>query len=326
MTPLPTFPCMVGPNANRDFLTPSKFAKLCDELPPHLCLAARFAVLTLLRMRSQSRLTWDRVDLNGARAWVPSGQMKSAKAFGFLLSPVAVRRRRSTLNKVITYLKASLDRAYENGDVEGRSAWARLRKYKGADNARLARLSTEEALRLTNAAAPDFRRLLQLALLTGARYGELIAFRARDFDEGSGTLLVAESKSGKSRRIPLTDEGRQLLESLTAGRTPDDAILTKADGSAWKKNDQFERIREACTAAKISPPINFHAIRHTTASLLVEKGVPLAFVAEMLGHTDARMVSRHYAHLARNIVHDEIRAKLPSFSVRVDGKVTKLRP
>lgn len=146
-----------------------------------------------------------------------------------------------------------------------------------------------------------------------------------DFDEGSGTLLVADSKSGKPRRIPLTDEGRQLLESLTPGKRPDEVILTKTDGSAWKKDDQAGPMREACTAAKIAPPINFHAIRHTTASLLVEKGVPLAFVADMLGHADTRMVSEHYSHLAKNCVHDEIRAKLPTFNVQVDDKVKKLR-
>lgn len=142
----------------------------------------------------------------------------------------------------------------------------------------------------------------------------------------SGTVLVAESKSGKARRIPLTDEGRRLLESPTAALTPNEIILKKADGTTWKKNDPFERIQETCTAAQIAPPITFHGIPHTTASLLVEKGVPLAFVAEMLGHTDTRMVSKHYAHLAKSIVHDEIRAKLLSFSVRVEGKVTKLRP
>lgn len=239
-------------------------------------------------------------------------------------APERERRRRATLNKVITYLKAALDRTYEQGHVEDRSAWARLKKFKGVDSARIARLSDDEARRLTNSAATDFRRLLEVALLTGARYGELVAFRVRDFDERSGTLLVADSKSGKPRRIPLTDEGRQLLESLAAGKKPDDAILTKADGSVWKKDDQAGRMRQTCAAANVSPPINFHAIRHTTASLLVEKGVPLAFVAEMLGHSDTRMVSRHYSHLAKNIVHDEIRAKLPNFSVRVDETVRKL--
>jgi hypothetical protein len=46
----------------------------------------------------------------------------------------------------------------------------------------------------------------------------------------------------------------------------------------------------------------------------------------MLGHSDTRMVSKHYAHLAPNIVHEEIRAKLPSFNVRIDEKVKKIRP
>jgi integrase len=186
-----------------------------------------------------------------------------------------------------------------------------VRKFKGTDQAHIGRLTTEEARRLTNAAQGDFRKLLQLALLTGARYGELVGFRACDFDSGSRTLLVAESKSGRSRRIPLTDEGCRLLELRTVALTPNDVILTKADGTPWKKDDQFERIRETCAAAGIEPPINFHAIRHTTASLLVEKGVPLAFVAELLGHADTRMVSKHY--LASSIVHDEIRAKLPTF-------------
>lgn len=73
------------------FITPAQFKKLCSELPPVLALAARFAVSTLLRMRSQSRLTWDRVDLKGRLAWVPSGQMKGGKTFGFPLSNEALR-------------------------------------------------------------------------------------------------------------------------------------------------------------------------------------------------------------------------------------------
>ena len=61
------------------FLTPEQFAKPCQELAPHLSIAARFAVLTLLRMRSQSGLTWDRVDMKSGGAWVPGGQMKAPR-------------------------------------------------------------------------------------------------------------------------------------------------------------------------------------------------------------------------------------------------------
>jgi hypothetical protein len=58
----------------------------------------------------------------------------------------------------------------------------------------------------------------------------------------------------------------------------------------------------------------------------VTAGVPLAFVAEALVHADTRMVSKHYAHLAPNVVHDAIRANLPSFGVQTDGRIQKLWP
>jgi integrase len=143
--------------------------------------------------------------------------------------------------------------------------------------------------------------------------------------EQHGSILVAESKSGKPRRVPVTAEGVQFFESLAAGKLPDDLLLTKADGSSWAKSEQFRRIRAACDAARISPAVNFHALRHTTASLLVERGTPLAFVAEILGHSDIRMVSKHYAHLAPSVVAESIRANLPSFGVRIDERVAKIR-
>src|SRR5579885_2301353 len=92
------------------FLTKPQFARLCRELPPHLNIAARFAVATLLRSSAQAGLTWDRVDLKARRAWVPRGQMKGKRAaFGFVLSPEAVkllrqaRRLSPTGNHVFQY-------------------------------------------------------------------------------------------------------------------------------------------------------------------------------------------------------------------------------
>ena len=278
--------------------------------------------------RAVSRLT--RGDFEKWLAWTyahdPRATAPKRKTPAEIPAAERERRRKASTNKVIMFLLAALNRASDHGHIESRDAWSRLRKFKGTDSARIARLSAAEARRLTNACPPDFRQLVELALLSGCRYGELIRFQARDFHAGSGTLLVAESKGGKPRRVPLTDEGKRLLESLTADKAPDAVVLTKADGSAWRANDQTTRIREACAAANIKPAINFHAIRHTFASLLTEAGTPLAFVAECLGHRDTRMVSKHYAHLAPNIVHDSVRANLPNFGVRVDDTILKLHP
>jgi integrase len=87
----PHIPMYGESEAEPRFLTPEQFRRLCAELPPHLNVAARFAVLTLLRMRAQSRLTWDRVDLKNRHAWIPRGQMKAGKTFSFPLSEEAVK-------------------------------------------------------------------------------------------------------------------------------------------------------------------------------------------------------------------------------------------
>lgn len=73
------------------WITPEQLEKLCEELPLHLALAARFAVASMLRMRAMLHLTWDRVDLDARKAWVPSGQQKAKRTFGFPLSTEAVR-------------------------------------------------------------------------------------------------------------------------------------------------------------------------------------------------------------------------------------------
>ena len=60
--------------------------------------------------------------------------------------------------------------------------------------------------------------MLRAALLTGARYGELIRMTAGNFSPITAQLYVAPSKSGKARYIPLNVAGVELFRALTAGR------------------------------------------------------------------------------------------------------------
>ena len=70
---------------------------------------------------------------------------------------------------------------------------------------------------------------------------------------------------------------------------------------------------DACRHAKIEPPVGFHQLRHTWASLSVMNGVPLLVVAKNLGHSDTKMVERFYGHLAPSYITDAIRAGAPRF-------------
>ncbi len=88
-------------------------------------------------------------------------------------------------------------------------------------------------------------------------------------------------------------------------------------------------MREACLHAEIAPPVSFHILRHSYASLLTKAGVPLQVVASALGHADARMTEKHYAHLAPSHVAHLIRNNLPSLgaaaSPRKSRKLARLR-
>ena len=223
------------------------------------------------------------------------------------------RRRKSTANRILTILKAALNKAWREGKAASDAAWRRVEPFESVDAARVRYLTLAEATRLLNGCDPDFRRLVRGALETGARYGELMALRVSDFNQDSRTIAVRQSKSGKPRHIVLTEEGADFCRGITAGRDGEAFLFTKEDGEPWKPSHQKEPMADANERGKITPPINFHGLRHTWASHAVMNGVPLIVVAKNLGHSDTRMVEKHYGHLAPSYVADAIRAGAPRF-------------
>lgn len=234
------------------------------------------------------------------------------------------RRRKSTANRILTVLKAALNKAWRERKVPTDAAWRAVEPFKGVDTARVRYLELAEATRLLNASDVDFRRLARGALETGARYGELTRLRVSDFGHNSGTVAIRKSKSSKSRHIHLTEDGVAFFRSITAGRSANSFLFLKDNGEPWKKDHQKDPMREACEAAKIDPPMGFHGLRHTWASHAVMNGVPLIVVAKNLGHSDTRMVEKHYGHLAPSYVADAIRAGAPRFNLGSDSNVVAI--
>jgi integrase len=185
-------------------------------------------------------------------------------------------------------------------------------------------LTIAEARRLINASPADFRRLVQGALETGARYGELCALTISDFNSDSGTVAIRQSKSGKPRHIVLTDDGVEFFRGLTAGRAGSEFMFVKESGEAWLRSHQADPMDRANLNAKITPPINFHGLRHTWASHAVMNGVPMLVVAKNLGHSDTRMVEKHYGHLAPSYIADAIRAGAPRFGAVTTSNISPI--
>ena len=226
-----------------------------------------------------------------------------------------IRKRKNTANRIFNAFRAILNFAFKHGYVDSDAAWKRVKRFEGVDTAKCRFLSLDECNRLLNACSPDLRELVSAALLTGSRYGELRAMLVRDYHLNAESIYVRPGKTGKARHVPLTDEGKEFFDSLTAGRNPDEHMFLRSSGQAWEKSDQRRPMRAACKQAKISPPVTFHDLRHAYASQLAQKSVPLQVIASALGHTTTRMTEKHYAHLLPSYVNDTIKNALPSFGV-----------
>jgi integrase len=234
--------------------------------------------------------------------------------------PEQVRRRRVSANRVLSILKAALNRAFKDGKVDSDKAWRRVDPFENVERSRNRYLTLAECQRLLNVAEEDFRLLLRGALETGARYGELCRLECGDYNRDSGTIHIRKSKSGKERHIVLTDDGREFFDQLSAGRPAASPMF----GRQWKPAHQFRRMRRACEAARLDPPVGIHQLRHTYCSLSVMAGMPLMVLAKNLGHVDTRMVEKHYGHLSDSFVADQVRKHAPRFG-KVGGNVKAIR-
>src|SRR5262249_9935607 len=235
-----------------------------------------------------------------------------------------IRKRRASANRILTVLKAALNHPWKAGHVASDDAWRRVRSFRAVDTARVRYLTETECVRVVNACEPAFRNLVRGALLTGCRYSELANMRVADFNGDVGMATVRENKAGKPRHVVLTDEGRKLFATLTAGKLGNDPIFVRADGGAWGKSHQLRPMLEACKHAKIKPATSFPVLRHTHGSTLAMRGVPMGVIAEQLGHAGTRMTEKHYAHLAPSYVADTIRAHFPTLGIAADETVVNM--
>lgn len=173
-------------------------------------------------------------------------------------------------------------------------------------------LDFEEAERLLAAADGEWRTMILVALRTGMRQGELLALRWEDVDLVKGLLSVRRSvvrnvistpKSGKWRDIPF---GNEVLAALKAHRHLRGPLVFCTDsGRMLKKNESKHPLWRATKRAGLRH-FSWHVLRHTFASHLAMRGVPLKAVQELLGHATIEMTMR-YAHLSPHVNRDAVR-------------------
>lgn len=219
------------------------------------------------------------------------------------------RRGKANANRIFTPLKAALNRAFNDGRVADDTAWRRVKPFPKVSVARVRYFTTSEIAALLGEAEPWFRALIQAALFTGARWSEVHQMKVRDVDLRSGTILFPETKSGRPRHVHLTDEGLRFFARQCAVKGPQDRVFLNSHGRPLGPSHQIRPMSETCAKAGVDRA-GYHILRHTYGSALAMAGVPLAVIAEALGHADERITRKHYAHLSPSYVRDAVRLGL----------------
>ncbi|MDP9766512.1 tyrosine-type recombinase/integrase [Deinococcus enclensis] len=249
-----------------------------------------------------------------------------------LYAQLALKYQRSVLVQVRAILRGALREALINelvmrNVVEGIPLPARKATPATEDPQEVGRaLTPEEVTRYLGAAqtlrgrAHRWRRLFHLMLATGLRRGEICALRWENVDLDRGELKVRRAvgvgKGGKPEEgLPKTLKSRRTVTldadmvALLRDHAEEQAI-ERAALKAWREHgmvfttlrgtpihpDDLSKVaREVARAAGVD--VRLHDLRHTHASLLLSRGVPVEIVSERLGHADPAITLRIYRHV-----------------------------
>jgi integrase len=226
-------------------------------------------------------------------------------------------------------------------------------------------LAREQLDRLAAAIDPRYRGLVLVAALTGMRWGELVALRWDDprFDQplndgavvGPGRLRITRSISDPRRggrvveKGPKTEAGKRVIaldqETIHAflahrelvGGGAYDRMFTSPGGSRGPAgtlaNNNFARVwKLALVKAELAHlwpeygGLHFHDLRHTHATWLIARRVPMIAVAGRLGHANAVVTMMVYAHVDKLVDRGLLTADELGLAEPIPGSVVELAP
>jgi integrase len=235
------------------------------------------------------------------------------------VSVINLERIRSNMEKdgkaprTIQYVQAIIRRLFNDAKrldlYNGENPASKVRKPK-FDNKRQRFLTRDEAAALLADLKERSTQLYNMTLLslhTGMRAGEIFSLIWADVDKAGGRITIRDPKSTKTRFAYMTDEVKAMFEEMKEG-DPGELVFPDRNGNRMKQisnafNTAVDDLKLNENAPKINKKVDrrfkvvFHTIRHTFASWLVQDGVDLFTVKELLGHSDFAMTAR-YSHLS----------------------------
>ena len=211
-----------------------------------------------------------------------------------------------TINNHLTVLSKCLRTAMEWEALESFPIIKRLKTPPQAFDF----LNADECRLLIDSANGFWKDMIEIALDTGLRFGELTAITWDDVDLKNRELTVRQAfaegvlgstKGNKIRRVPMTDA---VYEAFSKMERHKGYIFLDSEGLPLRHSGSVKKLQKICKKAGIRS-IGWHTLRHTFASHLAQSGANLVAIQHLLGHTDIRTTMR-YAHINSDVLRKAI--------------------
>lgn len=173
------------------------------------------------------------------------------------------------------------------------------------------RLSRDEERRLIRQAyreKGEYGLLIKTLFQSGARVSEFVAVRVQDFFFDEAMLLIDKGKGGKSRYVPLLPE---LAEELRThlGRQQTGHLFETNRHAAYSTRRVQQIVKGVAERAGITKRVHPHLLRHSVATTLLERGMPLEQIQKFLGHAKIE-TTQIYAESTAEMIKESYRKAL----------------
>ena len=173
-------------------------------------------------------------------------------------------------------------------------------------------MSPDETRRLLAVASPlKVRVLLSLSYGCGLRAGEVVRLKVKHIDSAQNIIRVKQSKGRKDRNVMLSPETLDLLRQWWRGRpsrydagmpTDERWVFPGTRHGKPMTTRQLSRLfHEAAEAAGIKKAVTLHALRHSFATHLLERGTDIRIIQALLGHDKLDTTAR-YTRVATGMI------------------------
>jgi integrase len=252
---------------------------------------------------------------------MPIGQIKSHDIERYKAQQLQKGFKNKTIANRLTILNKCLVTAYEWLELEGAPPKIKWLRWTPPE---IDYLSPDECELLLSHADGVIFEMVLMALRTGMRQGELRALQWSSIDWLTRSVAVRHSrddhqrllvppKNGRTRHIPLDTDVYALLY---ARKRNTGYVFLAPDGQPFTSDRLHDAMQRLCREAKFRR-IGWHTLRHTFASHLAMRGVPLPAVKELLGHA-AITTTMRYAHVAPSTLRSAIEMLNPKTLVGTD--------